>query len=156
MRNRPISDQLLSRVRYDEDARVRLVWVKPRWKKWIGKETGALIREQDGFSHLAHRIVWALHFGDPGDHQIDHIDRNHNNNRIENLRLATPRQNQHNRTNFSGKSQFKGVGLHANGRWRARVDGEVVGYFATEIEAALAYNEAALVKHGSFATLNIL
>lgn len=151
---RRIPKAILERVRYEPTAKFGLVWVKPRFPGMIGKPTGSYIRDAEGFCYHAHRIVWALHYGDPGDYQIDHVDRNRKNNRIENLRLATYPQNQCNRTNFSGKSIYKGVGKHANGRWRARINGDVIGYFDTETDAALAYNEVALKLHGEFAVLN--
>ena len=149
-----IPSDLLTRIAYDPKAKWGLVWVKPRWEKDVGKACSAIVRDKDGHRHMSHRLVWALHHGDPGDYQIDHKDRDRTNNTIGNLRLATPQQNQHNRTNYAGKSLFKGVGQHPNGRWRARLDGVVIGYYSTEEEAALAYNEAALKLHGEFAVLN--
>jgi hypothetical protein len=47
---------------------------------------------------LASRICWALHHGfDPIGYEIDHIDRNPDNNRIANLRLVTRSGNNRNR-----------------------------------------------------------
>jgi hypothetical protein len=51
-----------------------------------------------GKSYPTHRIAWALYHGeDPYPYQIDHIDRDKINNRIANLRLATPKENCANR-----------------------------------------------------------
>ena len=44
---------------------------------------------------LEHRVIWYLHYGDPGDMMVDHIDGDCFNNRIENLQLVTNQQNQH-------------------------------------------------------------
>ena len=59
-----------------------------------------------------HRIVFAMHYG-YFPKQIDHIDRNTKNNKIENLRKSTPAQNMWNvpklATNTSG---------YKNVRWR--------------------------------------
>jgi hypothetical protein len=41
---------------------------------------------------LIHRIIWAMHYNE-WPHLIDHIDRNPQNNRIENLRSADKRIN---------------------------------------------------------------
>jgi hypothetical protein len=91
---------------------------------------------------------------------VDHVDRNGLNNRKANLRPATRSQNRFNqkrrRDNSSG---FKGVRLSRSAqRWRAsiRAEGRIyyLGGFATPIEAARAYNAAALRLHGPFALLN--
>jgi len=151
-----IPQDVLDRIAYSPDARFGLVWVKPRWKKWIGKPTGVLIRDSQGYSYQAWRLVWALHYGDPGDHQIDHIDRDRSNNRIENLRLATPSQNQFNRTRF-GKPGFKGVKKNRRAEsWIATCNGVYLGSFSSPELAAQAYNEEAKRTHGEFAVLNKL
>lgn len=47
--------------------------------------------------YISARLIWAYHHGDPGDLEVDHIDGDSGNDRIENLRLATHTQNQWNR-----------------------------------------------------------
>ena len=112
-----------------------------------------------------HRIIWALWSKtDPGILQIDHIDQNKQNNKIENLRLATPASNCHNRQlNCSIKqkktSKYKGVYWHKpRNKWRARivVNGKPkeLGRFEQEEMAAKAYDLAAKEFYGDFAVLN--
>lgn len=92
--------------------------------------------------------------------EVDHKDRDSLNNRTENLRVATHRQNLCNvglrATSTSGRI---GVTRHQGG-WVARisVNGKRlhIGCFATREAAALAYNKAALKYHGEFAVLNTL
>ena len=102
----------------------------------------------------AHRVAWALHYGeDPGSTQIDHIDGNKLNNAINNLRLATPKQNQHN-------IKAKGYSRRSNGTFqvRMRVDGKqkYFGHYATEEEAHAAYVKACLASRGEFAPADYL
>jgi hypothetical protein len=94
------------------------------------------------------RLVWAWHHGDPGDRQVDHVDRDRRNDRIENLRLATFSQNNANRR------ALKGYWKQGN-RWVVRVmkdrKNHHGGCFATEEEAASAAKKLRLSLHGEFA-----
>lgn len=63
----------------------------------------------NGKSYLAHRIIYAMH-NDNLPKQIDHINGNRTDNRIENLRPATLNQNQHNaKLRKDNTSGVKGV-----------------------------------------------
>lgn len=111
-----------------------------------------------GRKHLVHRIVYEMHFGQiPDGMQIDHIDGDKLNNRIENLRLATHSQNQHNRGAYSSNtSGMKGVYWHkSHEKWSSaiRIDGALkhLGLFDTKELAHIAYCEAAKRLHGEFA-----
>ena len=73
--------------------------------------------------YKAHRVVWALHYGDPGGALIDHIDGNKANNRIENLRKADHAEQQRNRT-VQANSMAGVKGLHFDER-RSRWVGQV-------------------------------
>lgn len=95
----------------------------------------------------------------PTGMDVDHIDNNGLNNRRSNLRHATRSQNLANRPKSRGRCRFKGVYWDANRRlWQAmlRVNGKNrhLGRFADEVEAAKAYNIAALAAWGEFATVN--
>lgn len=51
-----------------------------------------------GRDYMAHRVVWQLAHGDLREDQIlDHINHDPRDNRLQNLRVATPTQNQFNR-----------------------------------------------------------
>ena len=57
----------------------------------------------DGSRYLVHRIIWAYHTGSQPNNDIDHINRNPLDNRIENLRDVTRSQNLHNmRSKYGG------------------------------------------------------
>ena len=60
---------------------------------------------------MVHRIAWIMVHGDiPKGHQIDHIDHNGLNNKLENLRCITAQQNQRNRKlDIRNKSGHNGI-----------------------------------------------
>ena len=92
--------------------------------------------------------------------EIDHVNRDTLDNRRENLRVATRRQNMANTSkgprNTSG---FKGVSSdRARGTFRATIKGPeksvFLGRFTTAVAAAKAYDVAALKMFGEFARTN--
>lgn len=93
---------------------------------------------------------------------IDHRSGDGLDNQRSNLRACTQQQNQWNRRKFKGLSSFKGVerDVKKSGRvkWRARivVNGKKLslGYFRSELGAALAYDAAARFFFGEFARPN--
>ncbi len=106
-----------------------------------------------------HRVILGLPPGRAP--QVDHIDGDGLNNLEDNLRLATPSQNLANMPPRRGTtSAFKGVSLGGSRiyPWVAyiSVKGRTrrIGGYATEIEAAVAYDEAARELHGPFAWVN--
>lgn len=92
----------------------------------------------------------------------DHKDHNGLNNQRYNLRVATPAQNRANsRPVKNSSSKYLGVYWNKAARkWRAKIKkdykGIYLGSFTNEIDAAKAYNDAAIKFHGEFANLNII
>jgi len=148
--------------RYDQETGY-LYWREvTSWRARVGARAGyddRLAYRRIGFNgreYPAHHIVWLLHNGEM-PREIDHIDGNPANNRIDNLRSATHAQNLANtkrrRDNTSG---YKGVRLHkSSGLWNARIKaGDKVhslGYFKTAELAGAAYADAAAKYFGQFA-----
>lgn len=109
----------------------------------------------DGTAYKAHRLAWFYTLGDWPLGPLDHVNGSRSDNRIENLREATIRQNAFN-MKARGASSWKGVAWNSKDkRWFAqiRIDGKKVhiGSFRDEREAAEAYLFAALEHHGEFA-----
>lgn len=91
--------------------------------------------------------------------EIDHRNGNGLDNRRENLRHVTPAQNQANQRRTRGRSKFKGVTWDSiMNRWAARIypagKSKRLGRFKTEIEAAKAYDAAAVEVWGEYAATN--
>ena len=95
---------------------------------------------------------------------IDHIDMNGLNNQKDNLRLCTRSENSMNinkRKQESCTSIYKGVAFYKHsGKWTAQIgiNGKKIhiGYFASEVEAAKAYNAKAIELFCEFANLNLI
>jgi len=92
---------------------------------------------------------------------IDHVNQDSMDNRRANLRGATRAQNIRNRKKFSTSSVSKYKGIYRykdKKRWVARIMFERkrihLGIFCDEIDAAKAYDRAAIKYHGEFASLN--
>ena len=92
--------------------------------------------------------------------KVDHRNRDGLDNQRSNLRIATPTQSNANRAvpknNHSG---FKGVRRSSYNRWRAqiRIQGNLInlGTFGSSVQAAHAYDLAAVKHWGEFAWTNL-
>lgn len=108
----------------------------------------------------AHRLAWAHYFKEMPAAQIDHINGDKTDNRIANLRLATPSQNKANtEAQKNSASGLKGVSWHKKDRrWIARIQKNgsrvEVGRFKTAEEAAAAYDRACLEVFGEYGRAN--
>lgn len=128
--------------------------------KWAGKPALNSLRSDGYFEGrvfrelvLAHRAIWALHYGEWPEFQIDHINHLRGDNRIANLRTVPNAVNAKNmsrrRTNTSG---VQGVYWHsAANSWAAciTVDGKTkhLGLFGSVASAAAARTRAE-ARHG--------
>jgi hypothetical protein len=130
------------------------------WQERKGHSTSYVKRSSKinnrGITNYMHREIMK-----PGPGLVvDHIDGNGLNNCKSNLRIATHRDNLRNsRGHTDSEIRFKGVTLQSRKRKylvRIRVDNKDIylGLFEDEIQAAKAYNEAAIKYFGEFARLN--
>lgn len=111
------------------------------------------VTRKDGVIYM-HRLLI-----DAGNQSVDHINGNKLDNRRSNLRVCTQQQNVHNTRSRKGTSKFKGVSWDkSRNQWKAVIGYNYrkiqIGRYATELEAATAYNEKARQLHGKYAVLN--
>lgn len=138
MNQLPPLEELQKVLRYDPWSG-EFWWIKS--KKCAGSINGhgyKVIRYQ-GVLHYAHRLAWYYNTGEIYYKNIDHINGNRSDNRIQNLRTCTQAQNVKN-------SRRKGCSFNKReNKWESYVynDGKRyhIGYFNTELEAREAYIE---------------
>lgn len=135
----------------DYDTLIQYRWSVCKPKKSLTVYAGA---EINGKYRLMHKIIF------PEFYMIDHSDRNGLNNQRNNLRECTHIENMRNFPS-KGKSKFKGVYFSSRDKnWHSSIKSEFkrvyLGHFNNEIDAAKAYNKAAIIHHGTFATLNLI
>lgn len=109
-----------------------------------------------GQHFCVHKLIYMYHHGYMPE-QLDHINRNTLDNRIENLREAKTSENAQNRKLFSNStSGVKGVSWNSrNKAWFVYIDvnkkRKNIGYFKDLELAELVASEARAKYHGSYA-----
>lgn len=144
-----------------------LYWKVQKQKVKMGNVAGGLLRKYgnktdywaigiEGKTYKAHRLIWLYHYGYMPP-MIDHIDGNGLNNKIENLRIATPSQNSFNKKLSSkSKSGIKNVQWVAKlNKWKVEMCAfkrkVYIGLFENIEEAEIAASAARAQLHGDFA-----
>lgn len=141
-----------------------------RWKKTtsnrakVGARAGNITNGYreisiDGKSYRAHRLAWLLTYGVWPSALVDHINGDPGDNRICNLREASPKENAWNsRAHSDRRAGLKGTTYCPNRYhlpWQSRicVNGvtKPLGWYATSEEAHRAYRDAAQRIFGKFA-----
>lgn len=120
-----------------------------------GYRLGSLL----GKRQFAHRVAWVVAHGRWPVDIIDHANGVRDDNRLCNLREATQAENVRNsRSHRDSTSKYVGVSRTKQNRWQANISlnrtTTYLGTFGCEVEAARAYDAAALHLHGAFARIN--
>lgn len=132
------------------------------------KKAGTLAGNQrkDGYIDIficgklvrAHRLIWMMHHGVMPEF-IDHINGIRNDNRIENLRVATRSQNQMNlKKRVDNTSGYTGVVWHRlSNKWIATIQinykSKYLGLFEKKEDAILERKKAEQLYFGEFARI---
>lgn len=100
----------------------------------------------------AHRLIWlSIHGKIPKGMEVDHIDGDRGNCRLDNLQLLNKSENTEKRKPSSNRNWLPGVTRRSNGNYRARIVKNKhrisLGDFATEEEAFEAYLKAKRLMH---------
>ena len=175
-KNLPSPDLLRKLLRYDPDSG-KLYWrertpdmftdgkrsAEESCKAWNSRYSGkeAFTAFRNGYPHgsifssiySAHRVGWAIYFGECPVDEIDHINGICSDNRIKNLRSVSRSENMKNqKLRLRNTSGVCGVHWHsAKGKWQAYITSQGknihLGYF-TDKDDAIAARKAAEVKYG--------
>jgi hypothetical protein len=109
---------------------------------YVGK-SGYRKVKVDRFTCLAQRIIFFYVEGRWPDPEVDHEDRDRDNNRWVNLREATSTQNHQNRIHTLGRSGLPGAVRTSDGkRWRSSIRSNGVRLFLGNFPTAEAANAA--------------
>lgn len=129
---------------------------KYRWYATVKeRQTNYLSSNINGTTIMMHRLIMGARKGQT----LDHINHNGFDNRKENLRFCTQKQNCMNKSQARKNNgiKYKGV-YHANGKFRVciRSDGRTIhlGTYECQRDAAIIYNGAAMALFGEYANLN--
>jgi hypothetical protein len=141
--------------------------VRHDWHARVGKNGRSYFyRKPDAYGGYGNGIQILLHrelLNAPPGIQVDHRNHNYLDNRKSELRLATSQQNTWNRRKVSVRnpslSPFIGVNWNnIRGKWQSAisVNGQpiILGLYDNKVDAAKAYDTAALKHRGEFACLN--
>lgn len=153
--------ELMSKLNYCLDTGVFT------WKKYgagISKDLTAGSVCKNGYlkiwinnkHYYAHRLAWLYNYGYMPDKEVDHINHNRADNRIDNLRLANRNQNSFNTSIRSDNtSGTKGISWYSRlNKWRVYIHAnnkqKTFGYFDDLEFAKLVISEVRERYHGHY------
>lgn len=139
--------------------------LKSTYKMFNTRFGGKVVTRKDNKGYLrahylnkdlkVHKICWYLFYGEWPSLQIDHINGNKSDNRINNLRLATNQENCSNRFgNKNNKLNVLGVHQLKSGNYRVNIYHKGIKYdlgvFNLLEDAKKAYSEKSKELRGEF------
>ena len=144
---------------YDKDSGLLTNRHKRNYRTVVGEEAGYIWVDKKradhkyrvvkvyGKEYKVHRLIWMMVHGELPDGQIDHINGDTLDNRIDNLRVVNNMTNSKNRSIQSNNtSGYHGINQLPSGNWRVRISHNRkrvnIGTFNTFEEAKAAREEA--------------
>lgn len=156
-------DECLEELNYDPETG-DISWTATNSGRKTGVSAGCIcprsgyrrVRIQYRF-YAAHRVIWRKVKGAWPSGQLDHINGDKLDNRIDNLRECTVLQNSHNRAYSQGNALgIRGVRKVPSGRFQAHImvggKSSYLGTFDTAEQASAAYESERLRLHPFWAT----
>ncbi len=158
-------ERLQELLHYDPETGV-FTWRISRGRSVAGSRAGAINHhgysqiQIDGVIYRAHNLAWLYVNGSFPTISLDHANCVKSDNRLDNLRVATNSQNGANyRVTRRNKSGYKGVTTLKRGYCaKIMVAGDLryLGFFKSPIDAARAYDSAAVDAFGEYARGNFI
>jgi hypothetical protein len=125
---------------------------------WRYNNNGYAITAKTPNPKAMHHFILTI----PDDMVADHINGDRLDNRKSNLRVCTKEENSKNRKKRkTSKSPYKGISWNSRDKkWQARIwvegKNKSAGNYSDPIEAAIAYDLAAIKHYGNFAKTNFI
>jgi hypothetical protein len=144
---------------YDPETGVLRWKVKRRHNALPGTEAGKLHQlgyrriKIDRREYAAHRLAWLIAYGRWPDGQVDHINGIRDDNRLANLREATPSENMQNRnrSDAGSKTGALGVTVTSGKKYQAQIKiggkSHYLGIYDTPEKASRVYKMFKRVLH---------
>lgn len=139
-------------IRYFSDGAMHSAQAnRNRWNSRYGEKAAFITKIEGGYlagclfrrRMYAHRVAWAIHYGNFAHLEVTHKNNDKSDNRISNLTLSTSYESRQGSAAFStSKSGNRGVHVNKHGTWVAAicVRGQIIhiGNFPSEKEAKAA------------------
>ena len=103
----------------------------------------------NGTTYPLHRLIWKLQTGKDAPKEIDHVNRDKQDNRWSNLRAAEHSENQANKPYKPGR-YLRGARRTPYGAWYATCHGKHLGMASSEEHAHEMYKEHHVMENGEF------
>lgn len=166
MRKKPIPIEYVRKlIGYDPTSGI-LTWLESKGRAIVGQVAGAKQTSRgktyiqvkiDRSYYKGHQLAWVLYYGIWPMFDLDHIDGDGTNNRVDNLRPCSMAQNKANSRRYkNNKSGHKGVFWKKDSKnWSVSIQKNGVrrhlGRFSSYDDAVAAYTNEAKALYGEFA-----